>query len=142
MTRMPRQAGVVLVVSLLMLLVLSLLAVSAIGTSNTSLLIVNNMQSQQRAQALGQLGIERAISSIETFNNPAQASLTIDGETVTVSKAECLAATPATGYSAVWELAPEDTTWEVTATVTEGASGARATVVQGVDTRLVAGSCP
>jgi Tfp pilus assembly protein PilX len=136
-----KQSGVVLIVSLLMLLVMSLLAVSAINISSTNLLIVNNMQSQQRAEDLAQAAIEKVISSQSSFDNPEAVTVTVDGEEVQVAAARCLDTRPATGYSAAWNLAPEDTAWQLTASVADSDTGAVAVITQGIKTRMVSGGC-
>lgn len=135
------QIGAVLVVSLLMLLVMSLLAVSAINLSNTNLLIVNNMQAQQRAETLAQAAIEQVISSSAAFDDPSAQTVQVDGQDVAVTAARCIDSKTAGGYSAAWDLAPEDTAWELTATVEDSATGAIGTLTQGVKIRMVSGSC-
>jgi len=49
----------------------------------------------------------------------------------------------AKGYTKkIGELTPEDTDWELRASVSDTSSGARATIVQGVRLRLLSGNCP
>jgi Tfp pilus assembly protein PilX len=144
MTPLPnRQKGAVLIVSLLLLIVATLLGVATINSSSVNLLIVNNMQEQQRAESAVIEAIGIAISNIETFNVPAEKTVTVKDldSNVTVSAAQCLAKIPVDGYSSVWELVPEDTIWELTAAVTDP-GGASASMTQGLRLRLPNGSCP
>ena len=140
------QRGATLVVSLLMLMVLSLLATAAIQGSTLNLTIVNNVQSEQAAGALGRDGVEQVISDIDHFNNPRTITLNDgtdgDGYEVVAAPATCLREHPAPGYSAKWPLAPRDTTWEVVTDVSDEVTGAAATVHQGLRIRMTAGSCP
>ena len=48
---------------------------------------------------------------------------------------------PASGYSAVQPIVPEDTNWEVRVTVTDAISGATTGLTQGVKVRMLAGYC-
>ena len=48
---------------------------------------------------------------------------------------------PATGYSAVSTIAPEDNLWEFRVTVLDDFTKANAAMVQGVKIRQLAGSC-
>lgn len=136
------QTGTTLVVSLLMLIVLTLLAITAINTSSVDLRVAGNLQAQQEAEAAVQQAIEQVISSIANFNTPTAQTITINGLDVNVEAAQCLGASPASGYSATWGLAPVDTYWEVIASTNESTTGAQATIHQGVEIRLPAGSCP
>jgi hypothetical protein len=63
---------------------------------------------------------------------------------VDVDPPVCLDSQVATGYSAVVEsIIPEDNTWEVTATYEDvDYSGAKSTIHQGVEIRMLAGNCP
>jgi len=140
-----KQNGVALVVSLLMLSVMMLLAVTAIRSSEVSLRIVANVQSQQIAEEDAERAIETVLSSADNFQNPHAVtynpSSDSDGLTTTVSKADCLSVRPAPGYSARMPNAPEETTWEVTASANDDRSGARTEVHQGVKIIMTAGNC-
>lgn len=142
MKQPSRQRGATLLTSLMILVVLTLLAISAINTSTVNLRIVQNMQAQQQTEAAAQAAIEQVMSSAISFNAPAAATITANSLPVAVSEPECLRAFPAEGYSAVWGLAPEDTEWEVVATVNDSATGAKVTIHQGAAVRLAADSCP
>jgi Tfp pilus assembly protein PilX len=137
-----RQAGVTLVVALLLLAVLALLGVTAVNNSMVNLRIVGNMQAYQDAEAVSQEAIEQVISSIAIFNNPAATTITLAGVDVQVSEPTCLDVRPAEGYSATFPLAPEDTHWELGASYDDPVSGAQADLVQGVTIVMPSGSCP
>lgn len=137
-----RQAGVTLVVALLLLAVLALLGVTAVNNSMVNLRIVGNMQAHQDAEAVSQEAIEQVISSIAIFNTPAATTITLAGVDVQVSEPTCLDVRPAEGYSATFPLAPEDTHWELGASYDDPVSGAQADLVQGVTIVMPSGSCP
>ena len=142
------QDGSALIVALLMLAVLALLGVNAVNTSTMSLRIVSNAQSQADAEAAAQDAIEQVISSKDPFAAPAAATVTVsrpsygDELDVAVPAAECLDAQTAKGYSAVFNLAPEATVWEVVASVVDAPTGARAEIHQGIEITMIQGSCP
>ena len=145
----PRaQTGSTLIVALLMLAILALLGVNAMNTSTISLRVVANAQSQRDAEAAAQDAIEQVISSKDPFAAPADATITVsrpsygDALSVPVAAAECLDAQTAEGYSAVFNLAPEATVWEVVASVVDASTGARAEIHQGVEITMIQGSCP
>lgn len=139
------QRGAILITSLLMLVVLTLLAVSSIRISNVNLLIVGNMQAEKRAQELAERGISDILSDPHAFiTTPAQQRDIIAGGVVVgnVSARQCIASRTAPGYSIVWgSVAPEDTSWEFSATADNSGGGATATIHQGVDLRLTVGNC-
>ena len=139
-----RQRGAVLVVSLMLLLALTLLVLANMGVSNLNLLIVGNMQAQQQAQMHAQRHLEHALGDARSFSDPASAAGSWqldDGYTVVVEPPRCLEARPAEGYSLNWELTPERTTWELAASASDAASGARAALRQGVEIQMIAGQC-
>ena len=141
------QRGATLIVSLLMLTTLTLMAVAAIGSSNVNLRIVNNVQSQNAAEAIGQEAVEDVLSDIDNFKTPtANTGFTpesgANGYEINIAAATCLRAVPATGYSAKWALTPEDTTWEVVSTTNDTVTDAQAVVHQGVRIRKPTGYCP
>lgn len=139
------QRGAALVVSLLMLTVMTLLAVTAIQSSNVSLRIVSNVQSEQIVTEQAQRGIEEALSDKDNFYSPAAITYNPSGDSdhleTTVSEAECVSVRPMPGYSANMANAPEETVWEVTAESSDSASGASVTVNQGVKIVMTAGNC-
>ncbi len=148
-----RQAGATLLVVLIMLVVLTLFVVSMIRLSSTNLKVVNNMQAQRALESSAQQAIENKISSITFFNDaigntgqwPAGTNTVtqnVNSYTVTISRPACTYSQPATGYSAVSQISPEDTNWEVTATSSDPITGANMQVTQGLHMRLAAGNCP
>lgn len=139
MTRPNRQRGMVMVVSLLLLTVMTLLVLSSINTGTINLRILSNMQSKQEAEAVTQLAVDEFVSDEANFDPPQSATVENGNYTVDISEPQCVAAKPASGYSARWGLAPEDATWEFEATLT---SGGEAIVGQGVEIRMPAGNCP
>jgi len=64
------------------------------------------------------------------------------GYTVTIGNRTCLRSTPASGYSALSAVAPEDNYWEFNVTVNDTITGAQAAMTQGAKVRQLAGSCP
>jgi type II secretory pathway component PulK len=137
-----KQRGAVLVVSLLMLLVMTLLAVSSISSSNVNLLIVNNVQNSLQTEAVAQQAIEQSLSDMATFDSPGVRTLTIAERQVEVTRARCLGFEPASGFSAKWSLAPEETMWQLSATTEDASvSGAIAHLTQGVRILMTAGTC-
>lgn len=140
-----QQSGVALVVSLLMLTVMTLLAVTAIRSSDMSLRIISNVQSEKLVEEQAHRGIEVALNDKDHFYSPGEIvyNPADDGDnlTTTVSAAECVGVRPMPGYSANMPNAPEETVWEVTAEAQDTTSGARATVNQGVKIIMTAGNC-
>jgi len=147
MTR-KRQTGATLIVSLMMLVILTLFAMSAINSSSVNLQIVGNMQILKKVEDAAQNAIEDGISSIATINiaiaNPnAPASILppVNGVNVTLSTPQCTGSAPATDYSALSKIVPEDSVWELSAAASDPNSGAAVVIHQGVKVRLTAGSC-
>lgn len=144
-----KQRGATLIVALLMLAILALLGVNAVTNSTMNLRAVSNMQAQQDAEAVAQDAIEQTISAIGPFTNPQAVPRPVTrpsyGDTVAVAVAApiCRDTRPAEGYSAAFALAPEETVWEVVATVPpDPVTGARARISQGVAITMKQGSCP
>jgi len=147
---MKRQQGTTLVVVLIMLVVITLLAIATIRISNTSMLVVGNMQSRKFVENWGLQAIEQVMNSVAPFNAPSSAVAITNangdpslpaGISVAVSNRTCLLSAPASGYSAVSPIVPEDNVWEFSVTVTDSLTGARAVMVQGAKIRQLAGSC-
>ena len=138
------QRGSVLFVSLILLVAMTMIAVASARIGTTQLSLVGNVQSAQRVESVAQLGIEEVVGRIDAFSDPTQ-SITLSnlpvGINVAVSDRRCLSAVPASGFSAVMKIAPEDTLWEVDVQATDSLTGATATVSQGVRVRMLAGSC-
>lgn len=143
MTR-SRQQGAVLIVSLVVLIVLTLFVISSTRIATGNLLIVGNMQAKHNVESIAQSGVEQVLSSITPFYAPADpvAVSAPSGVTVAVANRVCLTATPASGYSAVSGISPEDTFWNVQVSVNDSVTGAATVMHQGVRIRLPAGNCP
>lgn len=141
---MPRrERGAVLLMSLILLLMMTVFAVSSVNMSNLGLKVIGNMQNQKVMDSAAQQALEQVISTATGFGlTPLEQTINVDGNSVTVSAPACLYSQRTTGYDADSELAPQDNFWHVTATVTDNASGATATIHQGVEMRQLAGNCP
>jgi len=155
-----RQSGTTLLVVLIMLVVLTLLAVAGMRMSTSSLQIVGNMQARKFAENVASQAMEDVMNSIGPFNAPSGAvTLRTGGTTVSapvntwtalpapagidvrISPRNCLASAPASGYSAVSTIAPEDNIWEFTVEVKDRFTGATATMGQGAKIRQLFGAC-
>ena len=147
------ERGTTLLITLIMLVMITLFVVSMIRLSSTNLKVVNNMQAQRALEASAQQAVETGISSVAFFDDavtnsgqwPAgtnSVNQTVNGHTVTVNRPVCTYSRPATGFSAVSNISPEDTNWEIGATASDSSSGAQISMVQGVKMRLPAGNCP
>lgn len=154
------QAGVTLIVTLIMLIMLMLLAVASINMSTTNLKIVGNMQLQQEATAAAQSAIDQVFSSGKNLSEPLTAPSSIDVGTQTVALSRpCLVTSvsllnsdltnpptvedqkcmTSSKYDPMMPNALTDcakVTFEVTANVTDQTTGARMTLTQGVSMRM------
>lgn len=166
---MMRQRGTTLVVVLVMLVVLTLLAVAGMRMSTSSLQIVGNMQARKFVDNIASQAVEDVMNSIAPFNAPnGPVTLRSGGTTVTVNTTplltaptaatfvslpspagvkvavyarNCLASSPASGYSAVQPIVPEDNLWEFSVFVKDDFTQATTSMVQGAKIRQLAGSC-
>jgi Tfp pilus assembly protein PilV len=152
-TLLAAQRGATLLVVLVMLVMITLFVLSMVRLSNSNLRVVGNMQSQRALESSAQQAVETNLSSIAFFDDAASntgmwpagttsVDQTVNGYTVTIKRPSCFFSTPATGYSAVSTISPEDTHWEVAASATDSVSSAQTSIVQGVRIRLPAGNCP
>lgn len=141
----PDQQGIALVTALIMLVVLSMLAVSSVSSTHSSIRIVGNMQAEDEALTAAQFAIEKTLSSLSSFTEPAAQTLTVDinrdglwDYQVAVSAPVCHNSKPMSGYSAsLAATAPRTTYWEVQAEVLDPRTGARTVVHQGVEIGLL-----
>ena len=127
-------------------------AVSGFNLSSVNLKITGNFQEQKLMEAAAQQAIEQVISTTSAFNlTPATQQICVNGvapgctggSVVDISAPVCNYTGTAKGYTKqVGQLTPEDTDWEVRATVANSITGASATVTQGVSIRMLAGNCP
>ena len=152
-TLLAAQRGATLLVVLVMLVMITLFVLSMVRLSNSNLRVVGNMQSQRALESSAQQAVETNLSSITFFNDAAgnigmwpagttSLDQTVNGYTVTIKRPSCVFSLPATGYSAVSTISPEDTHWEIAANAADSVSGAQTSIVQGVRIRLPAGNCP
>lgn len=146
-----QQRGAVLLITLVMLVILTLFAVSGFNLSSINLKIAGNFQQRKSMEAVAQQAIEQVISTSTAFNlTPAAQTICVNGTTaactggynVAVSAPKCNYTATAKGYTKkIGELTPEDTDWQVQASVTDPLGGAQATIVQGLSIRMLAGNC-
>jgi hypothetical protein len=142
-----RQHGATLLISLIMLVVLTLFAVAGFNLSSVNLKVAGNFQAQRAMEAAAQQAIETVLTSLSNFYNAppvvlAPQTITVSGFNVAVTAATCNYARRAAGFSKDEEaLAPQDTDWEVRATVTDALTGAQATITQGVLITLPKDNC-
>ncbi|MEE8306750.1 MAG: hypothetical protein V3R81_05755, partial [Gammaproteobacteria bacterium] len=93
--------------------------------------------------ASAQDAIEQTISAMTLFDTPATSTVSTSMGNVTVLEPDCIDSQVATGYSAVvGDIIPEDNTWEIVAEITDPVTGAKTTLHQGVEIRMLAGNCP
>lgn len=139
-----KQQGMTLLIALAMLVVITIMGVSAIRMTGSSLLVVGNMQWRKSAENQAMLAIEQTMNSVVPFYAPTStvAFTAPAGYTVTIGNRTCLRSTPASGYSALSAVAPEDNYWEFNVTVNDTITGAQTAMTQGAKVRQLAGSCP
>jgi Tfp pilus assembly protein PilX len=140
------QRGATLIISLIMLVLITLMVFSAFSLSSSNLKTVGNVQVHEEAVASANGAIELVLSSAFADAPVAQSvnvDINKDGTTdyvVAIDVPTCVRALAgaAAGPSDV-ELPTSlstgstwNTEWNITATVTDAASGAVVTVVQGV----------
>jgi|SRR5437867_3792659 len=170
MSRMPRaQSGMVLIVTLAMLVVITLFVISMIRLGNTNAVIVGNMQAQKGVESEAQQAIEMALNKFQFFDDTIQetnswaASTTqyvtysalwtaytptgattvpaTQSDDIKVYRPQCLFFEPATGYSALSGVAPQDTYWDMSVKANDSKTGASSEIHQGIQIRLPAGNC-
>jgi Tfp pilus assembly protein PilX len=157
MTTLHKQRGVTLIVGLIMLVLITLMVATAFMLSSTNLKSVGNMQYRDEAIAAANVAIDRVVSTDFTAV-PAPSVHTVDvaqngtAFTVNVGLPTCI---KSIGITSLPATDPDyvtcsigiggapvcfDTVWELTATVSPtgaaAATGAVATVKQGVSRRL------
>ena len=162
-----RQRGATLLISLIMLVVLTLFAVTAIRTGNVGFKIVGNQQAQKLMEAAAAQAVEQVISNLANFDpatviaptttvtqrvcvnaNSGDAPVAIppatctSGTQVDVAPVRCIATKRSQYDSLTQPMATFDNVWEITATVTDTLTGAKATYHQGVKIRMLSGNCP
>lgn len=167
--RRQAQRGVVLLITLIMLVVITLFVMSMVRLGNTNAAIVGNMQAQKGVDAEAQQALEMALNHFQFFDDASQeknawatpstssldyATLWTDypaagataapatrADDIKVYRPQCLYFEPATGYSALSGVAPQDTYWDMQASASDSKTGASTEIHQGVQIRLPAGNC-
>lgn len=144
--RVRAQRGATLIIGLILLVLISLIVVNAFTLSSSNFKAVGNMQVREEAVAAANQAVEQVISSNFTASLVAQ-TVTVDinkddtaDYTVAVAAPTCIRATrsafsppsdvelgPGMSSGATW-----NTDWDIAATVTNAATGARVRVRQGV----------
>ena len=127
-----RQSGMVLITALMFLVILTMFGIAAINGTSSAFRAVGNMQSRNFAISLAQSGIEQYISTSTVFYTPAAAVITIQGQKVNVTAPQCAGAATADGYDVNSPVSPDDTRWELGASVTDSVSGSNVSIRQGV----------
>lgn len=162
------QRGMTLLIALIMLIVMTMFVVSMVKIGNTNTSIVNNMRAQKSVDTEAQQQIEIAINQFQFFSDVIGGSGGWSGaptyltaaqlwttykpsgastETATQSndlrlyRPQCNYAAPASGYSALSGVAPQDTYWDIEATASDSTTGASTEIHQGIWMRLPAGNC-
>ena len=166
---MKRQSGMVLMVTLVMLIVITLFVISMVRLSNTNAIIVGNMQAQKAVEAEAQQAAELALNKFafwedamttaNTWSSTSAASVSYSSlwsaytptgasdapatqsDNITIYRPQCLFFEPATGYSALSGVAPQDTYWDLQVLASDSKTGASTEIHQGVQMRLPAGNC-
>ena len=160
-----RQRGATLLISLIMLVVLTLFAVTAIRTGNIGFKVVGNQQVQKQMEAAAQQAVEQVVSNLANFDpvvyvSPSTTSaqrvcvngsppVAIPPDTcnpgstqVDVAPVRCISSVRSQFDSLTQAMATYDNVWEIVATVTDSATGAKAVYHQGVKIRMLSNSCP
>jgi hypothetical protein len=163
------QSGMVLIVTLAMLVVITLFVISMVRLGNTNAIIVGNMQAQKGVEAEAQQAIEMAVNRFSFFDDTIQelnswststtAYLTYgtmwtnykpttattqpatQSDDIKIYRPQCLFFEPASGYSALSGIAPQDTYWDLAVTAGDSKTGASTEIHQGLQMRLPAGNC-
>ena len=164
-----QQRGMTLLIALIMLLVMTMFVVSMVKIGNTNSVIVGNMRAQKSVDAEAQQQIEIAVNKYQFFDDvisstggwtnssttylsaadlwttykPTGASTAsaAQSDDLKLYKPQCLYYQPASGYSALSGVAPQDTYWDIQATASDSKTGASTEIHQGIQMRLPAGNC-
>jgi type II secretory pathway pseudopilin PulG len=138
-----RQRGMTLIIGLMMLVSITLLGMSMASLSTSNLQVVRNAQMEQARVAIAQQAVEQVLGGANYFEAPTSPVVVTNtgGLQVSVSDRTCTRYLTASGYSATAGLAPVDTVWSFTVTVSDPTTAASTVVTQGVKMRMLAGSC-
>lgn len=150
------QQGATLVVSLILLVVITLMVTSAFTLSSGNMKAVGNMQVREEAIAASNLAIERLISSDTIFFSPQATTATVAPYSVAIATPVCTGSVEIktntsadpnpnvmldggpSGGGGVISTGYKITYWDIAATVSDTATGARSEVHQGVKITLPA----
>jgi len=163
------EKGMTMFIALVMLIVITVFVVSMVRLSNINAMVVGNMQAQKAVEAEAQQVVEVAVNNYLFFKDAIEGTgswsipstarisdatlwanykpLTATGapaksaDVIDISRPQCLHFEPATGYSALSGVAPQDTFWDLAVAASDSRSGASAEIHQGVQMRLPAGNC-
>ena len=163
------EQGITMLIALVMLIVITLFVVAMVRLGNINAMIVGNMQAQKAVEAEAQQAIEITVNNYQFFKDaiegtgqwadPNRADITDavlwthykpvgataapakQADDVDIFRPQCIYFEPATGYSALSGVAPQDTFWDVAVTANDSRTGASAELHQGIQMRLPAGNC-
>ena len=163
------EKGMTMFIALVMLIVITVFVVSMVRLSNINAMVVGNMQAQKGVEAEAQQVVEIAVNNYQFFkdavegtgqwadpNRPsiadtvlwthykpvaATAAAAKHADDIDIYRPQCLHFEPATGYSALSGVAPQDTFWNLAVTASDSRTGASAEIHQGIQMRLPAGNC-
>ncbi|MBE9540363.1 MAG: hypothetical protein IMF06_14865 [Proteobacteria bacterium] len=145
-----QQGAITILIAMIMLVVITVMITTAFSLSTINLKAVGNAQVREEALAAAQIVIEQTVASpfaldpnaaavtdlpIDIYNGP------IDGDEylVTLATPLCVRATQAAVSTAssvtlpgMTSVSAYNTIWELDATATEGTTGAKVRVIQGV----------
>lgn len=156
-----KQSGVVLIISLVMLVAMTVLFVGMMNMSTNQHVVIGNYQMKKEAEQAARQGLEEFLNTQSGFTNTLlsgnplplpyygtpgsggiyKSTSAINGYEVTVSAPYCYGARRAPGYSAISQIAPEDTNWTVSVTAKDIRTGAQAVIESGIKIRMGAGNC-
>jgi Tfp pilus assembly protein PilX len=167
--RRASEQGMTLLIAMIMLTVITLFVVSMVRLSNTNATIVGNMRAQKSVDAEAQQQIEIALNQFQFFEDvisstgawsnsattylsaadlwtsykptSATAAPAMQSTDLKIYKPWCQYYEPATGYSALSGVAPQDTYWDIKATAYDSKTGVSTEIHQGIQMRLPAGNC-
>lgn len=163
------QRGMTLLIAIIMLLVMTMFVVSMVKIGNTNTAIIGNMRAQKSVDAEAQQQIEIAVNTYKFFDDVINNAVTwsdanntyltaaalwttykpagavtasaVQSTDLKLYRPQCLYFQPASGYSALSGVAPQDTFWDIQATASDSKTGASTEVHQGIQIRLPAGNC-
>lgn len=144
MSRLRRQSGATLIVTLIILITMTLFAVASSQLVSTDLRIAGNVQGKKLAEAATQQAVETVLSSGSYFTSPVAHRFSVAGLTVATAAPTCLALSSVSGYfmtsSTQTGMAPVNTRWDIQASTSDPVTGAAVVLHQGVAMRMRVGS--